>query len=61
MRVMNFDDRPVEYGLQNRNCATWVNCILKNAGISDDDCKKTNDFWGIDWGENKETLSDWFK
>jgi hypothetical protein len=50
----------VEYDLRKRNCATWVNCILKEAGISDDDRAKIN-LNGIDWGEGQETLEEWFK
>jgi RHS repeat-associated protein len=56
----NLKDKPVEYDLRKRNCATWVNCILKEAGISDDDRAKIN-LNGIDWGEGQETLEEWFK
>lgn len=56
----NLKNKPVEYDLRKCNCATWVNCILKEAGISDDYRTKLN--WdGIDWGEGQETLEEWFK
>ncbi len=57
----NFEDYPVEYSLANRNCATWVNCILKAAGISAENREKTGEVPGFDWGEEDETLDAWFK
>jgi hypothetical protein len=40
-----------EYGLLNFNCATWVNTLLKVAGVPQSERIKNGEFSGIDWGE----------
>lgn len=47
----NTKDKPVKYGLLNVNCSTWVNTLLKVAGISESARHKAGEFKGIDWGE----------
>ena len=42
---------PQPYGLQDLNCATWVNTLLKIAGVPDSERAALGEFSGIDWGE----------
>ncbi len=42
---------PVDYDLWNRNCSTWVNTLLKVAGLSESKRRKLGEFGGFDWGE----------
>lgn len=43
--------KPQEYGLANFNCATWVNTMLKVAGVPQSERIKLGEFSGVDWGE----------
>ena len=47
----NTKDNPVDYDLWDRNCATWVNTLLKVANVPESERKKAGEFNGIDWGE----------
>lgn len=47
----NTASTPLEYGLLNYNCATWVNTLLKIAGVSRAIRLRAGEFSGIDWGE----------
>lgn len=47
----NVKNNPVEYSLQNRNCSTWVNTLLKVAGVPLSTRQTAGEFRGIDWGE----------
>lgn len=47
----NTKTSPVDYDLWDRNCATWVNTLLKVAGVSKNDRIKAGEFKGVDWGE----------
>jgi hypothetical protein len=47
----NTKTSPVKYDLWDRNCATWVNTLLKVAGVAKNDRIKAGEFKGVDWGE----------
>lgn len=47
----NSQASPVEYDLWDSNCASWVNTLLKVAGVSSADRNRAGEFSGIDWGE----------
>ena len=47
----NTQNNPVVYSLQDRNCSTWVNTLLKVAGVSLSVRRRAGEFRGIDWGE----------
>lgn len=47
----NVKATPQEYDLTDENCATWVNTLLKIAGVSKARRTKLGEFSGIDWGE----------
>lgn len=47
-----------KYDLIDRNCATWVNQILKAAGYSAKSRRRLGEFRGIDWAEEDETIDD---
>ncbi len=49
--VVNTTTSPVKYSLTNRNCSTWVNTMLKIAGVSASARLTAGEFSGIDWGE----------
>lgn len=57
----NAGSSPVDYDLWDRNCATWVNSLLKSVGVSAADRKTAGEFNGIDWGEEDEISEDLFK
>ena len=44
---------PVKYDLWDRNCSTWVNTLLKVAGVSESVRLRAGEFRGIDWGEEE--------
>jgi hypothetical protein len=56
-----FKNHSIEYRLVNQNCATWVNGILKAAGIADEERERIGEFSGIDWGEESDNLEDSFR
>jgi len=43
----------VPYDLGDVNCATWINTLLKVAGISQSERSTAGEFSGIDWGEEQ--------
>lgn len=45
---------PVQYHLQDENCAAWVNSLLKAAGVPLAIRMKAGEFDGVDWGEEDE-------
>ncbi len=47
----NTKSNPVDYDLWDRNCATWINTLLKVAGVAKNDRIKAGEFKGVDWGE----------
>ena len=47
----NTRTNPVKYDLWNRNCSTWVNTLLKVAGVSASVRLSAGEFRGVDWGE----------
>lgn len=49
--VRNTATNPQPYGLQDLNCATWVNTLLKVAGVPASERATLGEFSGIDWGE----------
>jgi hypothetical protein len=49
----NVQTNPVKYSLQDRNCSTWVNTLLKVAGVSLSTRRSAGEFRGIDWGEEE--------
>lgn len=42
---------PPAYTLPNANCHTWVNTLLKSAGVPESARNAAGEFGGIDWGE----------
>jgi hypothetical protein len=42
-----------DYSLLSNNCATWVNTLLKVAGVPSGVRKSLGDFYGVDVAENK--------
>ncbi len=51
--AVNSGVSPVKYDLWNLNCSTWVNTILKIAGVSAGSRGTLGEFKGIDWGEEE--------
>lgn len=49
----NTKDNPVRYNLFNQNCSTWVNTIMKIAGVSEAERLRLGDFRGFDSGQTK--------
>jgi hypothetical protein len=43
--------KPQAYDLWDTNCATWVNTLLKVAGVPESERRSLGEFSGIDWGE----------
>jgi hypothetical protein len=46
-------DDKIDYSPKDRNCNTWANSILKEAGIGDEERKELRKFRGLDIGEHK--------
>jgi len=57
----NIKDKPTKYDLWDLNCATWVNSLLKYAGVDENQREEKGEFSGIDWGEEDEGLESYFK
>ena len=43
--------KKIQYNLSDENCSTWINTMLKVAGVSLANRQKHGEFSGIDWGE----------
>lgn len=57
----NQNDKNIEgYDLDDNNCATWVNTLLKTMGVSESRREQYGEFDGIDWGEEESFSSDYF-
>lgn len=52
---------PLKYDLWDANCASWVNTLLKVAGITKQSRIKLGEFSGIDWGEEDLIPENLFK
>ena len=57
----NVQNNPVDYDLGDRNCSTWVNTLLKVAGVSASVRLKEGEFRGIDCGEENLLDENLFK
>ncbi len=57
----NTQATPVEYGLWNFNCATWINTLLTVAGVPQSERSTAGEFSGIDWGEEDGLDENLFK
>jgi hypothetical protein len=51
----------VTYDLLDANCASWVNTLLKVAGVSKSERLKLGEFTGVDWGEEDKICEELFK
>jgi hypothetical protein len=57
----NIKDKPTKYDLWDLNCATWVNSLLKYAGVDENQREEKGEFSGIDWGEEDKGLESYFE